>query len=86
MKKTFSKLDFAKIAALAKAANDKEASDVATNEYFNVMCVTLKKRQKLYDEDISLLQPYIEQLDDYDWGDWEKEFVSTRIGSIEFYK
>jgi hypothetical protein len=82
MKKEFCRLDFAKIAALAKAANDKEACDVATNEYFKVMSVTLKKRQRLYDEDVQLLKPYIDRLDDYDWDEWEKKFASQRLQEI----
>ena len=82
MKKLFCKLDFAKIAALAKAANDKEAHDLAWDEYFKVMCITLRKRDKIDDEHLPILKPYIDKLGDYDWDEWEKEFASRGLEDL----
>lgn len=82
MKKEFCRLDFTKIAALAKAANDEEAYDLAWNEYFKVMSVTMRKSANIYDEDLPILKPYIDKLGDYDWDEWEKNFASQSLQEI----
>lgn len=82
MKKEFCRLDFTKIAALAKAANDEEAYGLAWNEYFKVMSVTMRKSANIHDEDLPILKPYIDKLGDYDWDEWEKKFASQCLEEI----
>ena len=79
MKTTYKLIDFAKMAALAKNEGDKEAFDLAWNEYYKVMAITLKKTQKIYPEDIQTLKPYAELVDsdEYDWEEWEEKWKKS---------
>jgi hypothetical protein len=76
MKTFFKLMDFAKMASLAKGKGDEEAFDLAWNEYYKVMAVTLKKKEKIAQEDIPILKPYAELVDsdEYDWEEWEERW------------